>query len=158
MEQRDLPATRYEQLLNLLPRLGDVTHFTPVLTPGYRERLLLGAGADADWRDGWVYDEWTIAVNRSGAGELYFDGVWRSGDTLPPPFTEDNVADFRGEDLGVALDRWYPPYEVDVIGERADGSARVIGPVLYTEYPAVLNLFDRDGETFDSVKVVPRSA
>jgi hypothetical protein len=155
MERQDLPATRFDQLLNLLPRLADVTHFTPVLTRGYRERLLLHDAQDADWRDGWLYDEWTIAVNRAVEGDLVFDGVWRSGDGVPSPFTTDNVADFRGDDLKDALDHWYPPYEVHVIGERADGTAGLVGPVLYTEYLTVLDMFHRDNETFQSVKVVP---
>jgi hypothetical protein len=142
MESPNSPTTRIEQLLNVFGHLSRATHYLPILTDSYRRRLLEGNAADSTgderFQDGWVYDEWTIAVNKSIAGELTFTGIWRSGDKLPKPFTVDNVCDFRGDDLDAALDQWFPPFHVWVTGLREDGTpARVVGPIPYNQWPEV---------------------
>lgn len=154
MEDTSLPVSRIEQLLNLFGHLGRATHFVPILTDAYSRRLIHGNGGgaggdDERWQDGWVYDEWTIAINASIAGEIEFDGIWRSGDAPPEPFTPANVCDFRGDDLVGDLDRYFPPLWVLVTGVRADGTAgRVFGPVLYNTWPEVARrLQQEDGYT-----------
>jgi hypothetical protein len=155
MQAPDAPKPSDEQLLRLFEALGTATHFTPIVTPGYSERVL--GEHVSNWRDGWVHDEWTIALNMAKERRLIFDGVWRSGPAsgIPAPFDEHNVADFRGDDLEGDLDRWYPRFEVNVIGRRGDGTARVVGPILYTEYPQAVELFRADARQFESVAVVP---
>jgi hypothetical protein len=155
MEAQGAAELRVEQITSLLLNLGSVTHFTPIITPGYRERVLDETGED--WRDGWVHDEWTIALNRAADGDLVFDGVWRSGEAsvIPAPFDEHNVADFRGNDLEADLDRWYPRLEVNVVGERYDGTVRLIGPILYTEYPQAVEVLRPDAPDYRSVRIVP---
>ena len=102
MEDATLPGS-FEQLLNLFGHLSRATHFVPILTEAYSRRLIEGKRGSSEsqerWEDGWVYDEWTIAVNASIAGQIELDGIWRSGEKLPRPFTSANVCDFRGDEL-----------------------------------------------------------
>jgi hypothetical protein len=154
MEDTSIPGSQIERLLNLFGHLNRATHFLPILTDLYSRRLINGneggaGGDDERWQDGWVYDEWTVAVNASIAGEIEFVGIWRSGDKLPEPFTAANVCDFRGNDLAVDLDRYFPALRVLVTGVHADGTAgRVFGPVLYNTWPEVASrLQQEDGYT-----------
>jgi hypothetical protein len=104
----------------------------PILTEGYRrcvEPQRSGnptAGVDhlsgslhANESDGWVFDEWQVALRLRLARRLRWQAVWRSGPVVPPPFSRHRVADFRDDDRYAAmLDTHFPQRSTAETGDR----------------------------------------
>lgn len=132
LEVRDRigPALRPDRMQDEIPRmvedLGRATVFLPILTEGYRrcvEPRRSGdpaAGVDhlswslrASATDGWVFDEWQVALRLRLAAGLRWQAVWRSGPVVPPPFSRDRVADFRDDDsYATTLETHFPKLQV----------------------------------------------
>lgn len=111
-----------DEVPTLVAELGRASVFLPILTEGYRrcvEPRRSGdpaAGIDhlswslrANASDGWVFDEWQVALRLRLAGRMRWQAVWRSGPVVPPPFLRCRVADFRDDDRRAAmLDAHFP--------------------------------------------------
>lgn len=110
------------------------THFVPILTERYRRRVELAPQAAIPIEDGWVFDEYQAALELGRVGRVVLQGIWRSGPAIPAPFTKESACDFR-DDRAYAqcLDEHFPVRMATVIGIRADGTVRAIGPIPRTE-------------------------
>ncbi len=128
------PALRTDRMQGEIPSLvedlGHASVFLPILTEGYRrcveprrtgdpaagsEHLSWSLRANAN--DGWVFDEWQLALRLRLAGRLRWQAVWRSGPVVPPPFSRHRVADFRDDDCyAVMLDTHFPGQLPDIRG------------------------------------------
>jgi hypothetical protein len=138
----------------LVSRLVGCNLFVPVLTELYRRRVEVESGVITLDEDSWVFDEWQVALSLAQQGRMKFLGLWRSGPVLPRPFTAENVYDFR-EDARYSemLDKVFPPLRVIVVGLRASGTHRAIGPVLRSEADAIIRQLEETGE-FEQIGLV----
>jgi tetratricopeptide (TPR) repeat protein len=128
VQSRPLPVP------DLVALIAGCTHFVPILTEGYRRRVETRPDAALVIEDGWVFDEYQVAVRLSAAGWLTFQGVWCSGPVLPSPFTRENVCDFRDEAaFDARMDKHFPVRMALITGYRRDGTERTIGPIPRTE-------------------------
>jgi len=106
----------------LVKDLARATVFVPVLTEHYRrcvEPRRTGsfpdeANSDA-WlpripaEEGWVFDEWQLALRLLLRGRIRWRGIWRSGPVLPPPLKTWEVCDLRNDaNRQRELDRFFP--------------------------------------------------
>ncbi|CAG1018132.1 hypothetical protein BURC_02865 [Burkholderiaceae bacterium] len=130
------PVLRTDRMKDEIPRLvedlGRATVFVPILTEGYRrcveprrtgnpaagvEHLSWSLRANAN--DGWVFDEWQVALRLRLRDGLRWQAVWRSGPVVPYPFSRHRVADFRDDDRYAAmLDTHFPHRGTASIGDR----------------------------------------
>jgi hypothetical protein len=78
----------------LVARMATCNFFMPILTEPYRRRVELAANV-AVKEDGWVFDEWQLALKLYVIERIKIVGVWRSGPVVPVPLTKDRVLDFR---------------------------------------------------------------
>jgi tetratricopeptide (TPR) repeat protein len=132
---------------DLVALIASCTHFAPILTEGYRRRVETRPGAALVIEDGWVFDEYQIAVRLSAAKRLIFQGIWRSGPVLPPPFTRENVCDFRDDAaFDSRVEEHFPVRMALITGLRPDGTARTIGPVPRTEIQRFGRSLEATGE------------
>jgi hypothetical protein len=122
---RDQPMP-VPELISLIARCN---RLMIVLSEGYLERIELNAERGVI-KDGWVWDEYQIAIHLAEIGRLKsWLIVWRSG-KLPDWVSEEQVWDFRDDDQYEALmDQAFPPRLARIIGVRPDGSMRVVGPI-----------------------------
>jgi hypothetical protein len=119
---------------DLVALIAGCTHFVPVLTEGYRRRVETRPGVALVIEDGWVFDEYQVAVRLGAARRLIFRGVWRSGPAVPSPFTRESVYDFRDDvAFNARLDEHFPVRMANITGFRPNGTARTIGPIPRTE-------------------------
>lgn len=111
----------------LISRMAQCNHFLFVLTEAYLARI---GAFDGPIRDGWVWDEYQVAMQLSERGRIKpFVCVWRSG-ALPDWISGEQALDFRDDaGYGAMLERAFPRRMANIIGVRADGSTRVVGPV-----------------------------
>jgi tetratricopeptide (TPR) repeat protein len=79
----------------LVARMASCNFFMPILTEPYRRRVELAANDVAVKEDGWVFDEWQLALKLLVIDRLKITGVWRSGPVVPLPLAKDRVFDFR---------------------------------------------------------------
>jgi tetratricopeptide (TPR) repeat protein len=79
----------------LVARIATCNYFMPILTEPYRRRVELASNDVAVKEDGWVFDEWQLALKLYVIERLKIVGVWRSGPVVPVPLTKDRVLDFR---------------------------------------------------------------
>lgn len=79
----------------LVARIATCNCFMPILTELYRRRVELASNDVAVKEDGWVFDEWQLALKLYVIERLKIVGVWRSGPVVPVPLTKDRVLDFR---------------------------------------------------------------
>lgn len=128
-----------EDLLLLLP---SCTHFLALITKEYTDRIM----NPGHHRTSPVRQEWALATNLSRSNKRpVFMGLWFSGNELPRPFTPDTVLDFRGYEGAQLKDRVFPVCEFTVVGQRPDGSARMIGPLKRVEVPHAIKVLESDG-------------
>jgi tetratricopeptide (TPR) repeat protein len=119
---------------NLVALIAGCTHFVPILTEGYRRRVENQPHAALVIEDGWVFDEYQVALRLSAARRLILQGVWRSGHVVPSPFTRENVCNFRDDAaFNACLDEHFPIRMARITGLRRDGTGRTIGPIPRTE-------------------------
>ena len=131
IEYRDRigPMLRTDRMQDEIPRLvrdiNRATVFLPILTEGYRrcvEPRRSGdpfSGGDKElWSlhtnpdDGWVFDEWQLALRQRLAGKIRWQAVWRSGPFVPLPFSRHGIIDFRDDENHEAmLDSHFPRRE-----------------------------------------------
>jgi tetratricopeptide (TPR) repeat protein len=132
---------------DLVALIAGCTHFAPILTEGYRRRVENRPGGGLVIEDGWVFDEYQIAVRLSAGKRLIFEGIWRSGLVLPAPFTSENVCDFR-DDLAFdsCMEEHFPVRMALITGLRPDGTGRTIGPVPRTEIQRFGQSLEATGE------------
>ena len=57
----------------------------PILTEPYRRRVELAANDVAVKEDGWVFDEWQLALKLYVIERIRIAGVWRAGPVVPVP-------------------------------------------------------------------------
>ncbi len=102
--------------------VGSATVFVPILTEAYRRCVEpkrhgylpheLGHepwGAQLNANDGWVFDEWQLALRLLLHGRMRWRGIWRSGPVLPVPFSKGAVCDLRDEqNYDTGLDAYFP--------------------------------------------------
>lgn len=132
---------------DLVGLIAGCTHFVPILTEGYRRRVETQPHAALVIEDGWVFDEYQVAVRLGAARRLIFLGVWRSGPAVPSPFTRENACDFRDDAAFEArLDEHFPIRMAHITGLRRDGTARTIGPIPRTEIQRVGQQLEATGE------------
>ena len=120
VRERIGPTLRPDRMQDEIPRMvediGRATVFLPILTEGYRRCVEPPRTGDpaarvdhlswtlrASPNDGWVFDEWQVALRLRLASRLRWRPVWRSGPVVPPPFSRDRVADFRNDDCYAAM-------------------------------------------------------
>jgi tetratricopeptide (TPR) repeat protein len=128
----------------LVSRVAHCNIFAPVLTEGYRRRVETGPHGH---EDGWVFDEYQVALRLGNAGRVRFVGIWRSGPVVPAPFSPDNVCDFRNDNQYTALmDQVFPTRYAVVIGRRPDDTYRSIGPVKLSQTQGVIKMLQDTGE------------
>ena len=128
IEYRDRigPMLRTDRMQDEIPRLvrdiNRATVFLPILTEGYRrcvEPRRSGdpfSGGDKElWSlhtnpdDGWVFDEWQLALRQRLADKIRWQAVWRNGPFVPLPFTRHSITDFRDdENYETMLDSHFP--------------------------------------------------
>ena len=133
---RTVQSHRSEPLpvADLVALVAGCTHFVPILTEGYRRRVETQPHAALVMEDGWVFDEYQLAIRLSAAGRLIFQGAWRSGYAVPSPFTGENVCDFRDDAaFDARMDEHFPIRMALITGFHADGTARTIGPIPRTK-------------------------
>jgi hypothetical protein len=100
-----------------------------VLTEGYLERIQPNA-ARGTLKDGWVWDEYQMAIHLAKIGRLKSWLVVRRSGELPDWVSADQVWDFRDDSrYEELLAEAFPQQFVNVIGVRPDGSTRVAGPI-----------------------------
>jgi tetratricopeptide (TPR) repeat protein len=100
-----------DEVPELVGELARSDVFLPILTEGYRrcvDPLRVGelAGTISPDSliprlhpdDGWVFDEWQVALRLRLTGALRWQGIWRQGPVVPPPFVRGSVWDFRDDD------------------------------------------------------------
>lgn len=88
----------------LVARIATCNYFMPILTELYRRRVeLVSNDGGAVKEDGWVFDEWQLALKLYVIERLKIVGVWRSGPVVPVPLTKDRVLDFRDSDAYLQL-------------------------------------------------------
>jgi tetratricopeptide (TPR) repeat protein len=80
---------------DLVARIATCNYFMPILTESYRRRVELVSSDVAIKEDGWVFDEWQLALKLYVIERLKIIGVWRSGPVVPVPLIKDRVLDFR---------------------------------------------------------------
>jgi hypothetical protein len=132
---------------DLVALIAGCTHFVPILTEGYRRRVETHPRAAVVIEDGWVFDEYQIAVRLSTAKRMILQGVWRSGPAVPSPFTRENTCDFRNDAVFDArLDEHFPIRMAYVTGFRPNGTARTIGPIPRTEIQRIGQQLEATGE------------
>ena len=122
---QDVAFQRLDRMQREVPELvreiakADV--FMPIMTEGYRRcvdpprlgslphQALDEAFPRINPEDGWVFDEWQLALRLRLRGKLRWQGVWRGGPTVPPPFVRDTVLDFRDDShYAEALEKHFP--------------------------------------------------
>lgn len=129
-----------DKVTAIIARLLTCNVFVPVLTADYRRTA-----------EALEALEWQVAAWLQAMGRLTVIGVWRGG---PPPQME-TVHDFRDDSaFQVALDAAFAQQLVVVVGVRADGTYRAIGPVRPGEAPDVAAEL-REYEPFVHVAAVP---
>jgi tetratricopeptide (TPR) repeat protein len=129
---RNVQAHRSEPLAvpDLVALIAGCTHFVPILTEGYRRRVETQPHRALVVEDGWVFDEYQVALRLAAAKRVIFQGVWRSGYAIPPPFTPENACDFRDDStFSSRLDEHFPIRMATITGLRPDGSGRTFGPI-----------------------------
>ena len=93
----------------LVAHIATCNFFVPILTEPYRRRVDLAANDVAVSEDGWVFDEWQLALKLYVLDRLKIIGVWRSGPVVPVPLTKDSVLDFRtAEDYDDLIEHCFP--------------------------------------------------
>jgi len=128
---------------DLVALMTGCTHFVPILTEGYRRRVETRPSAAVVIEDGWVWDEYQIALRLAAARRVIFQGVWRSGPVVPNPFVPENVCDFRDDAaFDARIEEHFPVRMACITGLRSDGTDRRIGPFPRTE----INRFGRQLE------------
>lgn len=112
----------------LISHMVRCNRFLFVLTEGYLRRI--EADERGAIRDGWVWDEYQAAMELHAMERIHsFICIWRSG-SLPDWISEDQVWDFRSDEAyPVQLEQAFPVRYANIIGIRADGSSKVVGPV-----------------------------
>jgi TIR domain len=131
---QDLQVEHHDQLMpapELISLIVRCNFFVMVLTEGYLERIGPSAQrASIKLMDGWVWDEYQTALQLVKIGRINsWLIVWRSGE-LPDWTTEEEVWDFRDDAQYEALvDEAFPRRLANIIGIRADGSMRLVGPI-----------------------------
>jgi hypothetical protein len=132
--------------------------FVPILTEPYRRRVESSGGGTAVFgtiiEDGWVQDEWQIALHLATLERIKFLGVWRSGPAVPFPFNTANVCDFRDDSLYLhAMNRDFPTRFVTVVGLRKDNTFRAFGPIKRSESAPFVESLRRTNE-FETIALV----
>jgi hypothetical protein len=136
----------------MLARMMKCTHFVPILTEPYRRRVEVVSARPVE--DGWVFDEYQLALLLSQRQRILFMGLWRSGPALARPFDPDKVIDFRDDaKYADTFARYFPFAKVLVIGLRANGTARSVGPMGRAKAASIVDEFRRTGE-FAHIEVV----
>ena len=75
-------------------------------------------------------DDWTELLTAARDAALPVLGAWTGGHDLPAPFEPDAVLDLRDTaDVDAAVAATFPERQVLVLGERGDGTCRIIGPL-----------------------------
>jgi tetratricopeptide (TPR) repeat protein len=132
---------------DLVALIAGCTHFAPILTEGYRRRVETRPGAALVIEDGWVFDEYQIAVRLSAAKRLILQGIWRSGPVLPAPFTRENVCEFHDDaEFDRRMEEHFPVRMALITGLRPDGTGRTIGPVPRTQIQRFGQSLEATGE------------
>jgi tetratricopeptide (TPR) repeat protein len=134
--------------------------FSPVLTDGYFERIDPGDGPIVShlyMSDGWVFDEYQLAMHLGEMRRLVVTGIWRSGQ-LQPPFNADNVLDLRNDkQFSRALDAAFPRRKLMVVAMRAAGRGRTIGPFSNSRAQKTVKEFVESGE-YSQVRIIDAAA
>jgi hypothetical protein len=146
---RNVQAPRSEPLPvpDLVALIAGCTHFVPVLTEGYRRRVETQPHRALVVEDGWVFDEYQVALRLAAANRMMFQGVWRSGYTVPPPFTRKNMCDFRDDSaFSSRLDEHFPIRMATITGLRPDGSGRMFGPIQRADIQSIGRQLEATGE------------
>jgi Tfp pilus assembly protein PilF len=118
--------------------------FLPILTERYRRRVDIGIKAYAVEEDGWVFDEYQVALKLGQLNRLTFQGIWRSGPLVPLPFTTDTVCDFRDDiDYETELNRAFPRCMATITAIGKDGDE-------YTTEPMERNMIQKIGKQLES--------
>lgn len=139
---------------NLVALIAGCTHFVPILTEGYRRRVEIQPHAALVVEDGWVFDEYQVAMRLCAARQLILQGVWRSGPAVPSPFNRENVCNFRDDAaFDARLDEHFPIRMAHITGLRRDGTARTIGPIPRTDIQRFGQQLEATGE-FDQFLIV----
>ena len=89
------PGEQAPTVPDLIARMVECSHFVAVLTEAYRRRIEVQDGTVID--DGWVYDEFHVALRLCRRGHLGLLGLWRSGPAVPMPFRPETVVDMRDD-------------------------------------------------------------
>ena len=106
----------------LVSKLARADVFVPILSERYRRCVepsrtgelpgnatALSRMARINPDDGWVFDEWQLALRLRLAGKMRWQAVWRNGPVVPPPFTRSTVWDFRDDEAyETRLDTHFP--------------------------------------------------
>src|SRR6516225_2754037 len=69
----------------LVARMATCNFFMPILTEPYRRRVELAANDVAVKEDGWVFDEWQLALKLYVIERIRIAAVWRAGPVVPVP-------------------------------------------------------------------------
>ena len=106
---------------------------SPAVPPAQKaaalERILPNA-ARGTLKDGWVWDEYQMAIHLAKIGRMKSWLVVRRSGELPDWVSADQVWDFRDDSrYKELLAEAFPQQFVNVIGVRPDGSTRVAGPI-----------------------------
>lgn len=125
---RDLPQDRPPNVPDITSRVADCRYFVAIVDPGYLARL--GDDPDRPFEDGWVWDEFQLAIRLSEAGLVRLFGFWRDGPVpeaqfqLAQPGKMGNLIDVRTcERLEAILDQVFPPLD-GVAGAGTGSEAR----------------------------------
>ena len=110
----------------LISRMAQCNRFLFVLTEAYLARI---GASEGPIKDGWVWDEYQVALQLSERGRIGFVCVWRSG-ALPDWISEEQALDFRDDaNYEAMLERAFPRRMVYIVGVRADETKRIVGPI-----------------------------
>ncbi|MBP6810324.1 MAG: tetratricopeptide repeat protein [Saprospiraceae bacterium] len=104
--------------------------FVPILTEPYRRRVDIGIKATSVEEDGWVFDEYQVALKLGQMNRLAFKGIWRSGPVVPLPFQIDSVCDFRNDyDYETEMNRAFSRCMATITGITKAGREFTTDPI-----------------------------
>ena len=145
-----------QPISEMISLIATCSIFMPVLTDGYFERIDVGDGPVVShefMKDGWVFDEYQVALSLAKIHRLKIAGMWRSG-RLRDVFTTDNTIDMRDDRrMEMNLDRVFPRRKLVVIGTRNDETGRMIVVPRFSQIPDTIKLL-RDTNEFDQITIV----
>ena len=148
--------TQSPSVPEMISMMASCTVFSPILTDGYFERIDPGDGptvAHAFLKDGWVFDEYQVAMFLGQRKRLVVTGLWRSG-RLRPPFTTDNTLDLRDDaQMAKRLDRSFPHRKLMVVGMRGDQMGRAMGPLRFSQVDGAIETL-QDTRHFTQIVVI----